>query len=333
MLSIFVLWLVATIDFAIFSLPVGEMTGFMKQFEPDFATKEALKMAYGYYESLPVKYVKYLRNMFTFGVVYPYFGWSTLKNQYVAEGMIWRLPITIFLLGTALVGSIIVGIPIGVFAASKRGTKKDVALMGSALITWGIPVFFIQLIVIGFFTRVLYAQFGIKVFATTFGTPLGARGGTLQWWAGTLSTLTLPILTLVLVGFGSWALYTRNLVIDAYTQDFVVTARAKGLSERTVLYKHTFKNVLPTLLTLVSVSLPAIVTGSLVTETVFGIEGIGRWFLIIFWTPDFGPIVIQDNAVAAAVFFVFATIVVLSNLIIDLLYGVLDPRIRIGTRK
>jgi len=333
LLSIFVLLLVVTIDFAVFSLPIGDAPVYLLQWGVDPATKEALKMAYGYYDTLPVKYVKYVRNMFTFGLVFPYFGWSNLHNQYVAEGLAIRLPITLFLLGISLTGSIILGIAVGVFAASKRGTKTDAGLISFSLLTWGMPIMFIQLMAIAFF-RKIYANFGIKVFATTWSTPMGTGGAKgLEWWAGMLSTLTLPILTLVLVGFGVWALYTRNMLVDALTQDFVVTARAKGLGERTVLYKHTFKSILPPIATLVAISVPALVTGSMITENVFGIDGIGRWFIMTFENPDIGKILVLDPAAASAIFFIFAIIVIVCNFIADLIYGILDPRIRLGIRK
>ena len=316
----------ATINFVIFSLAGGD---------PSWSSNpeelEALRTSYGFYDPLLVKYAKYLRNMFTFGIIYPYFGWSTRYNQFVAEGLYWRLPITLYLLGTSLVGSMTLGILWGVFAASRRGTKTDVAIMGSALLTWATPIFMIQILAISFFGLVLRDTFGITIFATTWGTP-NLPTKTMEWWAGVFSRLTLPILTQTLVGLGSWILYTRNLLLDALTQDYVITARAKGLTERAILYKHTFKALLPPIATLITLSIPAIVTGSIITENLFGIEGIGRWYIVAVRTGDWNIVTI-DHAVAAAVFFIFAVLVVSLNLIADLLYGIFDPRIRVGDRR
>ena len=330
-LSIFVLWLVATFNFIAFSVSRGDPVNYMLSYQMDTETKQMLKVHYGYFDPWHVRYLKYLRNMFTFGVVPPYFGWSTFNKNFVAEGLYWRLGITTFLLGTALTGSIIIGISLGVFAASKRGTKTDVGIMGSALLTWGTPVFFIAILAQFFFTRILYCRYGIKVFSTTWATPnLPVRN--LEFWAIALSQLTLPVLIMVLVGFGSWALYSRNMLIDALTQDFVITGRAKGLTKRALLYKYTLKSILPPIATLIALSIPNLVTGSIIVETIFGIEGIGKYFLKAVKVFDI-TIYIIDPAVAQAVFFIFAALVIVFNLMADIIYGVLDPRIRIGTRR
>ena len=117
------------------------------------------------------------------------------------------------------------------------------------------------------------------------------------------------------------------MLVDALTQDYVVTARAKGLSERTVLFKHGFKSILPPIATMITLAMPGVVAGAIITETVFGIEGIGKWYVTALNES------VADYGVTQAVLFVIATLVVTCNLIADLLYGVLDPRIRVGARR
>lgn len=327
--SIFLLWLVVTINFMIFSAQRGCPFAHLQQISArEGATqRQQLLEAYGFNDTWAIKYIKYLRNMFTFGLVYPYFGISIISRNYIAQDMAPKLIITVFLLGSALIGRILIGIPLGILSASKRGGKTDVAVVGSALFSWGLPTFFIQLLAIFFVGTVLRDHYGITTFATNWGTILfDRREAPLQWWSAALWQLTLPMITLILVAFGSWVIYTRNMLIDALTADYVTTARAKGLSERTVLYKHAFKSILPPISTMITLSIPGVVTGAILTETIFKIDGIGRWYVNSMQLTN------ADYGVAQAVLFVFATLVIVCNLIADILYGVLDPRIRVGSR-
>jgi peptide/nickel transport system permease protein len=326
-IGIFVLWLVATFNFVIFSLQRGDPVAYIQNYNMDPDARLALQAAYGLNQSWAVKYVKYLRNMFTFGIVYPYFGVSINlnKGQYISQAMVPKLIVTVMLLGSAMIGRIIAGLPIGIFAASKRGSKTDVAAVGGALFTWGVPSFFVQLLAILFFGRILRDYYGIKIVSTTFNPP--PFTGDLQWLVGTATQLTLPVITLVLFGLGAWVLYTRNLLIDALTQDYVTTARAKGINERTVLFKHAFKSILPPISTMVTLAIPGIVTGAIITEQIFGINGIGSWYISSLQYN------IADYGIAQAVIFIFSTLVILCNLTADILYGILDPRIRVGMRR
>ncbi len=323
-LAIFILWIVITLNFFIFSVSLGDPWLELVRQNPkvDPKVREMLLEKYGWKDPLNVKYAKYLQNMFTFGIVPPYFGWSIYYTDFVANVLSWRLLITVSLLGAALIGRIIIGIPTGIFAASKRGSKFDVAAVGSALFTWGVPTFFLQLLMQLFFCQVLKSQ-GTIPFVWDNSYPRES----LIWYTTTAKCLILPILTLVLAGFGSWALYTRNMLIDALTQDYVITARAKGLSERTVLYKHAFKSILPPISTMITLAIPGVITGAILTETIFGIEGIGKMYIRAL-DPS-----VADWPVAQAVLFMFAFLVILCNLIADVLYGILDPRIRVGMRR
>lgn len=326
--SIFILWLVASLNFVIFAASKGDPVKYLLRPEMTKAEKELLSQAYGLNEDLHVQYFKSLRNQFSFGIIPPYFGWSIQTGTWVADGLWWRLATTVFLLGSALIGRMILGIPTGIYAASKRGSKIDVAVVTSALFTYGVPTFFIQLLAVFIFTFLL-TKHGIYIFPLT--APLDATLKTslkgLELYIAVAWHMTLPIITLVLTGFGAWALYIRNMLIDALTQDYVLTARAKGLSERTILYKHAFRSILPPVATMITLAIPGIVTGAIITETIFKIEGIGLWYINAL------NVSVADYAVAQAVLFVYAALVILCNLIADLLYGVLDPRIRVGMRR
>lgn len=321
LMSILILWVVATLNFVIFQVvsPVSpEDAYFGKEFTPE--VREMLRGLFGLDEDLHVRYFKYVKNMFTFN-----FGVSFRTRSPIVQEMSWRLPATVLLLGSALVATIFVGIPLGVLAASRRGSKIDVLAIGSGLFTWGVPVFYIQL---------LFMLFLCYFAATYLGFPLfPARGlysspppsDPFSFMADVAWHLAMPLMTLVVGSFGFWALYTRNVLLDALTQDYIVTARAKGLSERTVLYKHAFRSTLPPIVTIIALSIPGIVGGAVITEWIFTIPGIGRWYL--------NSMLASDYPVVQAVLFVYAILVIFCNFIADILYGVLDPRIRVGVRR
>jgi peptide/nickel transport system permease protein len=325
LIGIITLWIVATLNFFIFIVSPGDPVRYLLTPGMKEEQKQWIYYYYGKFDPLPVQYLKYLRNMFSYGIIPPYFGISIETRTYVAHEMSWRLGITVFLLGAPMIGRILLGIPIGMFAASKRGSKIDVAIMGSALFTWGVPIFFIELLAIFLFSWIL-TNYGIMIFPLSGLTRIPPPTG-LELYADIAWHLTLPMLCLVLGGLGSWALYTRNMLIDALTQDYIVTARAKGLSERTILFKHAFKSILPPVATMITLAIPGIVTGAIITETVFGIEGIGKWYIHALDTS------VADYPVVQAVLFIFATLVIVCNLIADFLYGILDPRIRVGMRR
>ncbi|MEM2351523.1 MAG: ABC transporter permease [Thermoproteota archaeon] len=328
-ISIMVLWVVATLNFLLFVVYPADPTRYL--LDPELAKNpqliEMIKREYGIGEDILVKYIKYLRNMFSFGLIPPYFGISFQTRNYVVNDMGWRMALTVTLLGLALIGNISIGIPLGIFAASRRGTKSDVAVLGMGLFTWGVPTFFIQLLFILFFISYLYQSHGILVFPPGGWISYPRPENPIHLAADVLWHMALPALTLIISGFGGWALYVRNMMLDALTQDYIVTARAKGASERTILFKHAFRSIYPPIVTMITLSLPGLVTGAIITETIFGLEGVGKWYLssINRANPDF-PVV-------QAVLFVVATLVVVCNLIADILYGFLDPRIRVGARR
>jgi len=319
--SILILWIIASLNFVIFQVvsPVSPISGIINpKFTPE--VKRKLLEIYGLLEPLHIRYIKYIRNMFTWQ-----FGFSFNTMAPVAEEMSWRLPSTVLLLGSALVATVVVGIPIGILAASRRGSKTDVFAIGSGLITWGVPIFFIQLLFMLFFSYYAYIMWGFQIF------PAGGMGtappptSPLAYMADVAWHLAMPLLTLVIGSFGSWALYTRSLLLDALTQDYVVTARAKGLTERTVLYRHAFRSTLPPMVTMIALNIPGIISGAMITEWIFNLPGIGRWYL--------NSLMAADYPVVQAVLFIYAVLMIFANLVSDLMYGVLDPRIRVGARR
>lgn len=323
-LALFILWVVATINFAIFRDDPYAFYYYDWKWM-DITTKNMILQNWD--ANLLTRYVLHLQKMFTYGLAPPYFGWSKLDSQYIAYRIGQRLPITLFLVGTSLISAIILGISFGMFAASKQGTKKDKAITASSLFTWSTPVFVFQLFAVYVFSYLL-VKHGIYILPLNSVLPAPTPTG-LGFYLATLWHLILPIITLTLVGLGPWVLQTRNMLIDTFQQDFIITARAKGLNERTVLRKHAFKTILPSISTMITMAIPAVITGSIVTETIFGINGIGNYFCRAFMIE--GQLVrVLDYSVVEAIFFIYATLAVILNLIADLTYAVFDPRIRVG---
>lgn len=319
-MSIIILYIVATLNFILFQVlaPIDPTTTMLDK-DWDEKKQQLLRELYGLDQPLHIRYVKYIQNMFTWQ-----FGLSFKTQRPVAGEMSWRLVNTVLLLGSALVCTIMVGVPIGILAASRRGTKLDVFAIGSGIFAWGVPTFFIQLLFLLFFSYYAYLTLGFPLFPFGKLSSVPPPTDPLQYMADVAWHLAAPLITLVMAGFGAWALYTRNILLDALTQDYVMTARAKGLSERAVLYRHAFRSSLPPVVTMVALSVPGIVTGAIITEQVFSWPGIGYWYIDSLFGGDY-PVI-------QSVMFVFAFIMIVANVVADILYGILDPRIRIGVR-
>jgi peptide/nickel transport system permease protein len=311
------LMVVLTLNFLIFRVFVGGDPAqlIIDPGMPD-SVRQSLRDLWGLGSPLfPDQYFSYLYNLLTWN----YGVQLTPGLAPVAPEMAWRLRNTLILLGASTVGTIAIGIPLGMFAGARRGRKTDVMVIGSGLLTWGVPVFFVQLVWVGIFSIWLgiFPGAGL-VSANPPKDPLGLMAE-IGWHA------ISPIATLILAGFGSWALYTRNMMVDALTEDFVLTARAKGLKEREVVYRHAFRSILPPMVTLIALSIPGIVTGAIITESIFAWPGIGQWYI--------SSLTQNNHPVAQAVLYNYAILMVGANLITDLIYGFLDPRIKVGTRR
>lgn len=318
--SLVILWVIATLNFVIFQVvspidPVGVILD--PRMPPD--VRDYLRELFGLTKPLYERYIIYVKNMFTWN-----FGVSFRTMTPVAQELSFRLPSTILLLGSSLIAQIFVGIPLGILAASKRGSKTDVLTIGSGLFTWGVPIFFLQLLFILVLAHYAKVTLGFALFPLRGISSVPPPSNPFMYIADVAWHLALPVLTLVIGSFGFWALYTRNTLLDALTQDYVITARAKGLSERTVLYRHAFRSTLPPIVTMIALNVPGIVTGAMITEWIFTLPGIGRWYL--------NSLMASDYPVVQSVLFIYAILVIFCNLAADLLYGFLDPRIRVGGR-
>lgn len=309
--ALIVLFVILSFNFFIFRLMPGDATSMI--IDPNFTpeAKAELRRAYGLDESKLTQYYKYITSMIKFDL-----GLSFASRRPVINELKERLPNTITLFMTSFIMTSAIGIMLGVYAASRRGTFAEAFVTGSGLFAYAVPGFFIQLLLLmlfGYFIPILPIR-------GTMSAP--APIGFFPILLDRIWHLILPAGSLVIIGFGSWALYTRNTMLEALGQDYILTARAKGLPKRSVLYHHALRSVLPPILTLVFLSLPGMVSGAVITETIFSWHGVGRYLL--------DATLQQDYPAAQGCFYLIALAVIISNLLADIAYGIVDPRIRVG---
>lgn len=237
-------------------------------------------------------------------------GNSIIHRGKVVDDIKRRLPITLHLGGLAFIISIIIGIPMGVVTAVRRGTWMDSVLTSLGNLGITVPIFWLGILLI-------YA-FGLKLdWLPIFGYTSPFK----DFWANT-QQIILPVFCLTVPAIASAVRLTRSSMLEVMRQDYIRTAWSKGLRERAVIMRHALKNGLIPVITLKGMTLSAIVGGSVLVETVFSIPGMGRLAVEGLFS--------QDYAVVQGVILVAATIVLATNLLIDLSYGWLDPRIQYG---
>ena len=228
------------------------------------------------------------------------------------DTLIWqRLPVTIAIIGASQVLALLVALPVGIMAAVKPYSWFDRIASTLAFVGFSLPTFFTGLLFILFFSIYL----GWLPFV--YRSDIDATGW--AWWWAQFRQSIMPIAVLGLFQAASMMRYVRSAVLDVIRLDYVTTARSKGLAERVVVTKHVVRNALIPVVTLVALQMPAVFGGAIVTEQIFRIPGIGSLLI--------DSILRNDTPVIMAVTFVFACLVVLFNLVADLLYGWLDPRI------
>ncbi len=288
------LWLVSTVVFVVMRLS-GDPAPLL--LPPDAPRSEIFRVRaeLGLDRPLPVQYATFLGN-----VLRGDFGRSIHFREPALRVVVGYLPATVELGLTAAVLAVLVAVPIGVLSAVRRNSLLDHAAMGIALVGQSAPTFFLGIL----FILVVSLRAGL--------VPTGGRG---DW-----SHLVLPALTLGIFAMASIARLTRSAVLEVLRADYIRTARAKGLAEAWVVAKHTLKNAAIPIVTITGLQFGALLGGAVVTETVFAWPGMGRLAIQSIYNRDY-PVV------QCAVFVSAATFVVL-NLAIDLLYGLLDPRVR-----
>jgi len=309
------LFIIVNLQFLIFQV-ISPIDPTRLMIAPHFTpeTRQMLRRLYGLDKPILDRYFLYLTNLYTFK-----FGISFLSRRSVLDDILTYLPNTLYLMGLATVLQLIIGIIAGLTAVSKRGTRLDVAIVTSGLLAWAMPAFILQLSFRFVFSSWLnWFPFGMM---TSYPPPIEP----LNYLGDLLYHTVLPLTTLVVMGFGSWAFYARNLLVDVMTQDYILTARAKGIEERTIVRKHAFRVILPPIVTMILIFLPELLTGAIITEYIFTWPGIGWWLIRATMNADYPAV--------QGLFFIYSILMLAANFLADLTYGYLDPRIRVGFRR
>jgi peptide/nickel transport system permease protein len=238
-------------------------------------------------------------------------GYSWKLNQSVASLFAERWLRSMFLSGSALVLAIVISFPLGIFQAVKRNSIGDYTLTSAAFVTYAMPSFFLGIILIQIFA------FSIPIFG------FEASQDPSMWGIITdFHDMTLPIATLALVQLAAYSRYMRSQAMDTLAQDYIKSARAKGLPERLVLWRHLLRNASLPMVTLIGLSIPLLLAGNLVTEAVFNYPGMGLLFINSLTTEDYNTLL--GYTLIAAI------LTVVGNLVADIALTVADPRIRLA---
>ena len=266
----------------------------------------ALRLQFGLDDPIWQRYLSWLTSMFQGN-----WGFSFVSRIDVDKLIAQRIPVTLAVIGLSQLLALLVALPVGILAAARPYSWFDRIASTLAFVGFSLPTFFTGVIFILFFS--IYLGW----FPFVYRSDLSATG--LDWWWQQFRQSIMPITVLGLFQGASMMRYVRSAVLDVIRLDYVTTARSKGLAERTVITKHVVRNALIPVVTLVALQMPAVFGGAIVTEQIFRIPGIGSLLI--------DAILRNDTPVIMAVTFVFSCLVIFFNLMADLLYGWLDPRI------
>jgi peptide/nickel transport system permease protein len=259
---------------------------------------------YGFDQPFYVQYIKWVGQ-----ILHGNLGFSLKLNQSVTSLIAQDLPKTILLVALGTVVSLLFGIPLGLYQAAHRYTVSDYALTGVSFLGYATPTFFVGLLLVEWFA------IDIHLFP-----PFAPQGTTIGAVLADPQALVLPVVSYAFVLYALWSRYMRSSVMDNLVQDYVRTARAKGASERRVLWVHIFRNSLVSIVTLLGLSLPTLVAGAIFIEVVFNYPGMGLAF--------FNAALQVDYQVLLG-FTLLATLsTIVGNLLADVGYALLDPRVR-----
>jgi len=304
-------WAIGTVLFFLFRLMPGDPTSFVISPQMTPEARQRIIESYGLDQPMHVQYYHYLTNALTLD-----FGQSFHSNQPVQD-VIWTyLPNTLILMLTAFVIAYILGITIGVFTGWYRGSRFEKSAVVTALTARSVPTFWVGLMILWIFGA------GLGVIPMSGMTSPGTEPG--GFWAMVFSVdfirhLIAPASVLAFYYMGYPLLIMRSSMMEVLSEDFIDVCRAKGLSERAVMFKHAARNAMLPIVTAAAIALGYAVGGSVLIETVFAWPGIGREMV--------RAVLRRDFPVAQGTFMVLAGTIIILNFVADLMYGYLDPRV------
>ena len=308
LIAIPTLLIISFVIFAVLALAPGDpLAQFALNPAIPESTRELIRIQFGLDQPWPIRYVRWLTSLmqgdwgFSFGTRGP------------VIDLIWqRLPQTLIVVGTAYLIAVLLAIPIGIISAVKQYSIFDNVATFFAFIGFSVPSFFTGLVLM------LIFAINLKWFPIVYNTTLQV----VDWETFTqqVRQMTLPVLVLVVQQTAALTRFMRSSMLDNLSLDYVRTARAKGLSDRMVVLRHVLVNSLIPVVTLIALGIPTIFAGAIITENLFRVNGLGALLIT--------SINNSDTPVVMALTFIFAILTVVFNLIADILYGVLDPRVR-----
>ena len=304
LLSIVTVFAISIFAFLIMQMTPGDPVRAMLGAEADEEIVEATRTELNLDKPLVVQYTLWLRNALRGD-----FGTSLVLNQDIGEILATRIPVTLSLTIPALIISLVLGILIGVLCAVHRGSALDQIMTVLMTTMNGIPVFWIGIMMMYFF--------GVKL----GWLPLMGYTSPFEDFGQYVAKAVMPVTIMAFGPLSSIARQVRTNMLEVINQDYIRTARANGLSESSVKYKHALKNSIIPVITLIALQVRSLVGGSLLGEQVFSIAGMGRLIMV--------SVMNKDYLVVQATVFVISLFVVVCNLILDISYGLVDPRIRL----
>lgn len=300
---------VIIVTFLLVRLAPGDPTYILVGEVGDESFVRAARERLGLDKPLYEQFVVYISNVFRGDL-----GYSYLRSEPVAKLIVERIPATLLLVLTAMFISALIGIIVGTIAAAKRGAA-DLTLSILSIVGISIPYFWLGQIIL-----IIFAVW-LGVFPLGGMVSVGHEYQGLQYFIDVVYHLTLPAMTLAIFNIAFTTKITRGSVLEALTQDYILTARAKGIPESRVVFRHALRNALIPVVTYTGFNTGVLLVGAILTETVFAWPGMGSLL--------YDSIRLRDYPVVLGIFIYGSIIVILANLLVDILYGILDPRIRL----
>ncbi|MHA3964078.1 MAG: ABC transporter permease [Candidatus Thorarchaeota archaeon SMTZ1-45] len=310
--TLLIWFLIVIVNFFLFRIMPGDPRGSLIAEHMPPEVVQSIVDRFGLDRPILEQFFIYIVNIFRgdFGESFSHFGEDVLYT--IFDHRFWN---TLWLMGASLVISIAVGMVMGVVAAARRGSKTDTGSTVFFLVAYSIPVFWIGLLLLLFFGY----HFDLIPLAGTI-TRGYAHVNFIDYIRDYGWHMIGPTIVLTLSFIGGFYLIMRDTVLDVFTQDFMLAAKAKGLKEKTILYKHAMRNAMLPMVSVIAVNIPFLISGATITEFVFSWEGIGLL--------TYDSVLANDYPVLQGIFLFLATITVFANFVADLLYLYLDPRIR-----
>ena len=298
---------ISVVLFTVLALAPGDPFGELAS-NPNIPAEVAanLRKSFGMDDPIMIRYFRWL-----FAMLHGDWGFSFASRINVVDLIMQRLPTTVIVIGSSQVLALAIALPVGIYAATKPYSLFDQVANTLTFIGFSLPTFFTGLLLI------LVFSIQLDWLPFVYRSDIHATGWQFYWEH--IKQAIMPVLVLGLFQAASWTRYVRSAALDVIRLDYVTTARSKGLKERVVIIKHVVRNALIPVVTLVALQIPAIFGGAIITEQIFRVPGIGSLLI--------SAILANDTPVIMAVTFVFSCLVIGFNLLADLLYGWLDPRI------